>query len=113
MKTLASLRVSRDSQDVTHQRLVVLAFARQAKREIDDCMEVRVSSRRSPTERQLDVLLTRLEPDDTLLVSDLSRMGRSVGEIIPRITALVKPHIQVWRLPWAFGSKAGGICRPG
>ena len=67
MKTLAYLRVSKDSQDVTHQRLAVLEFARHAKREIDDFMELRVSSRRSPKERQLDVLLARLEPGDTLL----------------------------------------------
>ena len=95
MKTLAYLRVSKDSQDVTHQRLAVLEFARREKREIDDFMELRVSSRRSPKERQLDVLLTRLEPGDTLIVSELSRMGRSVGEIITLVDTLMKQHIQV------------------
>jgi DNA invertase Pin-like site-specific DNA recombinase len=95
MKTLAYLRVSKDSQDVTHQRLAVLEFARHARREIDDFMELRVSSRRSPKERQLDVLLARLEPGDTLIVSELSRMGRSVGEIITIVDTLVKQHIQL------------------
>ena len=95
MKTLAYLRVSKDSQDVTHQRLAVLEFARHNKREIDDFMELRVSSRRSPQERQLDVLLARLEPGDTLIVSELSRMGRSVGEIITIVDTLVKQHIQL------------------
>ena len=42
-------------------------------------MELHVSSRHSPRERQLDVLLARLEAGDTLIVSELSRMGRSVG----------------------------------
>jgi DNA invertase Pin-like site-specific DNA recombinase len=95
MKTLAYRRVSKDSQDVTHQRLAVLEFARHAKREIDDFMELRVSSRRSPKERQLDVLLARLELGDTLIVSELSRMGRSVGEIMTLVDTLVKQHIQV------------------
>jgi DNA invertase Pin-like site-specific DNA recombinase len=95
MKTLAYLRVSKDSQDVTHQRLAVLEFARHARREIDDFMELRVSSRRSPKERQLDVLLARLEPGDTLIVSELSRMGRSVGESITLVDTLVKQHIQL------------------
>ena len=95
MKTLAYLRVSKDSQDVTHQRLAVLEFARREKRKIDDFMELRVSSRRSPKERQLDVLLTRLEPGDTLIVSELSRMGRSVGEIITIVNTLMKQRIQV------------------
>jgi hypothetical protein len=53
---------------VAHQRLAVLAFARHDKREIDEFMELRASSRRSPKERQLDVLLTRLEPGDTLIL---------------------------------------------
>jgi DNA invertase Pin-like site-specific DNA recombinase len=95
MKTLAYLRVSKDSQDVTHQRLAVLEFARQAKREIDEFMELQVSSRRSPRERQLDVLLAQLEPGDTLVVSELSRMGRSVGEIITIVDTLVKQQIQL------------------
>jgi DNA invertase Pin-like site-specific DNA recombinase len=95
MTTIAYLRVSKDSQDVKHQRLAILEFARHDKREIDEFMELRVSSRRSPKERQLDVLLTRLEPGDTLIVSELSRMGRSVGEIITTVDTLVKQHIQL------------------
>ena len=95
MKTLAYLRVSKDSQDVKYQRLAILEFARQEKREIDEFMELRVSSQRSPKERQLDVLLARLEPGDTLIISELSRMGRSVGEIITTVDTLVKQHIQV------------------
>src|SRR4030095_1882825 len=58
-------------------------------------MQLRVSSRRSPKERQLDVLLARLEPGNTLIVSELSRMGRSVGEIMTLVDTLVKQHIQV------------------
>lgn len=94
MKTMAYLRVSKDSQDVKHQRLAILEFARQDHREIREFMELRVSSRRLPKERQLDVLLARLEPGDTLIVSELSRMGRSVGEIITTVDTLVKQQIQ-------------------
>ena len=95
MKTMAYLRVSKDSQDVNNQRLAILEFARQERREIGEFMEVQVSSRRSPKERQLDVLLARLEPGDTLIVSELSRMGRSVGEIITTVDTLVKQRIRL------------------
>jgi DNA invertase Pin-like site-specific DNA recombinase len=95
MKTIAYLRVSKDSQDVKNQRLAILEFARHAHREIDEFMELQVSSRRSPKERQLDVLLARLEPGDTLMVSELSRLGRSVGEIITTVDTLVKKHIRL------------------
>ena len=95
MKTIAYLRVSKDSQDVNNQRLAILEFARQERREIGEFMEVQISSRRSPKERQLDVLLARLEPGDTLIVSELSRMGRSVGEIITTVDTLVKQRMRL------------------
>ena len=59
MATIAYLRVSKDSQDVKNQQLALLEFARQEHRDIDEFMELQVSSRRSPRERQLDVLLAR------------------------------------------------------
>lgn len=95
MKTMAYLRVSKDSQDVNNQRLAILEFARQEHQEIGEFLEVQASSRRSPKERQLDILLARLEPGDTLMVSELSRMGRSVGEIITTVDTLVKKHIRL------------------
>jgi DNA invertase Pin-like site-specific DNA recombinase len=69
-------------------------FAQQEKLEISELMELSVSSRRSPKERQIDRLRTQLGSGDTLVVSDLSRMGRSVGEIITTVDALVKQQIR-------------------
>jgi DNA invertase Pin-like site-specific DNA recombinase len=47
MATPAYLRVSKDTQDVNHQRLAILEFARRERLTIDDFLEVSVSSRRS------------------------------------------------------------------
>ena len=94
MKTIAYLRVSRDSQDVKNQRLAILEFAQQEKLEISEFMELSVSSRRSSKERQIDQLMEKLESGDILVVSELSRMGRSVGEIITTVDALVKQQIR-------------------
>ena len=94
MKTIAYVRVSKDSQDVKNQRLAILEFAQQEKLETTEFIELNVSSRRSPKERQIDRLMAQLEPGDTLVVSELSRMGRSVGEIITTVDALVKQHIR-------------------
>lgn len=84
MPTIAYLRVSKDSQDVKNQRLAILDFARREHMKIHEFMELKVSAKRSPKERKLDVLLERLNPKDTLIVSELSRMGRSVGESTTR-----------------------------
>lgn len=94
MKTIAYVRVSKDSQDVRNQRLAILEFAQQTQLMLSEFMELSVSSRRSPKERQIDLLLTKLEAGDTLVVSEVSRMGRSVGEIITVIDALVKQQVR-------------------
>ena len=57
MKTIAYLRVSKDSQDVRNQRLVILDYAQKQKWPIGEFIEVSASSRRSPQEWQINVLL--------------------------------------------------------
>jgi DNA invertase Pin-like site-specific DNA recombinase len=95
MKTIAYVRVSKDSQDVRNQRLAILEFAQQEKLEISEFMELSMSSRRSPKARQIDLLMAQLESGDTLVVSELSRMGRSVGEILTTVDVLVKQQIRL------------------
>jgi len=94
MKTVAYLRVSKDTQDVNHQRLAILQFAQREKIQVDRFMEVTVSSRKSAKERKIDMLLEQLHGEDTLIVSELSRMGRSVGEIITIVDTLVRKQIR-------------------
>jgi DNA invertase Pin-like site-specific DNA recombinase len=98
MKTVAYVRVSTDTQDVTHQRLAILEFARTERMAVDAFLEVQASSRRSGTVRQLDVLLGSLEPGDALIVSELSRLGRSVGEIITLVDRLMHHRVRVFAL---------------
>ncbi len=95
MLTLAYLRVSKNTQDMTHQRLAILEFARRERLTVDEFLEVSISSRRSLKERRVDLLLARLAPGDLLIVSELSRLGRSVGDIITTVDTLVKGQIQL------------------
>lgn len=90
MPIIAYLRVSKDSQDVKNQRLAILEYAHTHRMEIQQFMEVTISSRRSTTERKIDVLLSQLQAGDSLIVAELSRLGRSVGEIIATVDALIK-----------------------
>ena len=70
MKTIAYLRVSKDSQDVRNQRLAILEFARQEKFEVSAFMELSVSSRRSPKARQIGVGYG-WGPNDTVRISQV------------------------------------------
>ena len=94
MKTVAYLRVSKDTQDVEHQRLAILQFAQRERIQVDQFVEVTISSRKSAKERKINMLLEQLGGGDTLMVSELSRIGRSVGEIIATVDTLVNRKIR-------------------
>jgi DNA invertase Pin-like site-specific DNA recombinase len=98
MKTIAYVCVSTDTQDVTHQRLAILEFARTERLVVDAFLESQASARHSLKARHLEVLFDSLERGDTLIVSELSRLGRSVGEIITTVDRLVHHQIRVFAL---------------
>src|SRR3954451_10982653 len=94
MKTIAYLRVSTGSQDLANQKLAVLDYARQKRFAIDRFVEARVSSRKGPAERRVEELPGSLEAGDRLVVSELSRLGRSLGQVIQLIDELVKRKVR-------------------
>ena len=89
MKTVAYLRVSTRSQDLANQKLAILEFSQKRRFPIDRFIESRISSRKSPLERRIEELLAALEPGDRLLVSELSRLGRSLSQVIQIVDTLV------------------------
>ena len=93
MKYLAYLRVSIAQQDVRSQRLAILEFAREQGFQIDRFIEAKASGRASRKHRRLDDLMNELTTGDRLVVSELSRLGRSLGEIIELRDAISKASI--------------------
>lgn len=94
-KVLAYLRTSTDKQDLDQQRLQILDYARTNQLTIEDFIAISISSRQTSKERRVDELLDRLDGGDTLLVTELSRLGRSTGQIISLIDQLIQQDIQV------------------
>lgn len=92
---LAYLRASTDKQDTNNQKLEILEYARKQDLKIDDFIELTISSRKSPKQRRIEELSHRLDPSDTLIVTELSRLGRSTAEVIALINALVEKSIRV------------------
>ena len=93
MKTVAYLRVSTRSQDLANQKLAILEFSQKRRFPIDQFIESRISSRKSPLERRIDEMLGTLQPGDRLLVSELSRLGRSLSQVIQIVETLVRRKI--------------------
>jgi DNA invertase Pin-like site-specific DNA recombinase len=94
MKTIAYLRISTAGQDWDNQRLAILDYAHRHKITIDEFVSTQVSSQKSLKQRGILELLDSLEPEDILLVSELSRLGRSVGQVIQMIDYMIKNRIQ-------------------
>ncbi|MGZ3387251.1 MAG: recombinase family protein [Isosphaeraceae bacterium] len=94
LKTVAYLRVSTDSQDLANQKMVVLDYARQQRFTVDRFVEAQVSSRKNPAQRGIDDLLGTMAAGDRLIVSELSRLGRSLGQVIRIVDELVKRKIR-------------------
>ncbi len=90
MSIIAYIRVSTSKQDVESQKIELYEYARKEEVIITTFVEVTISSQRTPKERKIDELYKLLQTGDTLLVSELSRLGRSVGQIIQIIDTLVK-----------------------
>ena len=94
-KILAYLRTSTDKQDLNNQRLEILEYARRNDLRVDDFIEISISSRQNRRARKIEELLEKLQPGDTLVVTELSRLGRSTGEVITLIDELVANEITI------------------
>ena len=93
VKTVAYLRVSTPQQDASSQRLAILEYARKHELHIDDFIEATAAGQASEKRRRLDELTNALQPGDRLVVSELSRLGRSLGQVVAVLDALAKAGV--------------------
>ncbi len=94
-KTVAYIRTSTDKQDLNNQKLEVLEFARKKDLKVDEFVEITISSRKTTKQRRIDDLMQKLVGSDTLIVTELSRLGRSTAEVISLINELIGRNIRV------------------
>src|SRR5680860_1755774 len=88
-KILAYIRVSSNKQDVSNQKFEILEHARKKGLIINDYIEVNVSSRASQKKRRIRELLDRMDDYQILIVTEISRLGRSTSEVIDLINFML------------------------
>ena len=93
MAVMGYIRVSTAEQDIKNQRHEILEYANKNKLHIDNWVEIEISSRKTKKERRIDELLSILKTGDTLIVSELSRLGRSTSEVIDIVNELTEKKI--------------------
>jgi len=89
----AYVRVSTTKQDHQNQELAIRRYAEKKGIQIGHWFKLEASSRKSTKERRLDELLAELDTGDTLIVSELSRLGRSLSQIVLTIDALREKNV--------------------
>lgn len=94
-KTIAYLRASTDKQDVTHQKYEILEYARKNNLAVDEYIELTISSSKSGKQRRIDEMKGKLSPHDILIITELSRLGRSTTEVVDLINVLIKSQVRV------------------
>lgn len=73
------LRVSSDEQEINSQKLGVDKFAKEHNWDIDEYItDEGVSGGKDPDKRNLGPLLKKLEKDDIIIASEISRLGRDL-----------------------------------
>jgi DNA invertase Pin-like site-specific DNA recombinase len=90
------IRVSTDKQTTENQRFEILKFAQEKKLSIDRWIEETVSSTKKLSDRKLGGLIERMHEDDILIVSELSRLGRSLLEVMSILYTLMEKDVKVF-----------------
>lgn len=91
----AYIRVSTDKQSVENQRFEILKYADAKKIMIDKWVEETVSSLKKLPDRLLGHTLTQLQSEDVLIVSELSRLGRNLMEVMSILHTCMDRDVQV------------------
>src|SRR6266699_5646730 len=79
-QTFAYLRVSKLDQDLEKNKLDILKLANEAHLGHVSFIEEKVSSKISWRKRQIATILENAQEGDAIIVSELSRLGRSMLE---------------------------------
>lgn len=94
-QTIAYIRTSTDKQDLNNQKLEILEYARKKDLKVDSFVEITISSHKTTKQRRIEEMLQMLTPSDTLIVTELSRLGRSTAEVIALVNELVARKIRI------------------
>jgi DNA invertase Pin-like site-specific DNA recombinase len=94
-KVVGYIRVSSDKQDLEKQQHLLWQYAQTHQLLIDEFVRVEISSQKSLGERRIEELLAKLESGDTLLVAELSRLGRNMLETLNLVNELIQQEIQL------------------
>lgn len=96
--TYGYIRVSSDKQTVENQRFEINAFVSRHALNIDGWIEETISGTKAYDKRALGALLRRVAPGDTIICSELSRLGRNLFMIMEILNLCMTKECRVWTI---------------
>ncbi|WP_020590018.1 recombinase family protein [Desulfobacter curvatus] len=116
LKTVAYLRVSTSGQDLEKNKADILLFANDRKFGHVDFVEEKVSGKKHWKDRKIKTIIDKLGAGDRLIVPELSRLGRSMLEIMEILSVAKEKEICIyalkgnWELNGTIQSKLIAMC---
>lgn len=89
------IRVSTDKQTVENQCFEILQFCQHEGLEINGWIEETVSGGKTPDKRKLGLLLKKVQKDDMIICSELSRLGRSLYMVLNILSLCMEKGVAV------------------
>ncbi|BAS17590.1 transposon Tn2501 resolvase [Arthrobacter sp. Hiyo8] len=94
-KVIAYVRVSTDKQELENQRYEIQKYCDNHSITVDEWDEEVVSGTVRVKDRKVGALLDRLEAGDMLIVSEISRISRSIVTVLNSIQLCIDRNVQV------------------
>ena len=92
------IRVSSDKQTVENQRFEIMNFCERQKLKINDWIEETISGTKDYDKRQLVKLLKKVDKNDIIICSELSRLGRNLFMIMEILNICMNKECRVWTI---------------
>jgi DNA invertase Pin-like site-specific DNA recombinase len=108
-RTYAYLRVSTVDQDVGKFRLQILDYASRNGMGQVEFVEEKISGLTSWKKRRLGALVEEMQPGDKLLAPELSRLGRSLVQVLEVLNTLMAKGVSVFSIKEALVLNGEGL----
>ncbi|MBO4644146.1 MAG: recombinase family protein [Alphaproteobacteria bacterium] len=98
MTVIGYIRVSSNKQSCEHQKFEIQKFAKEQKIIVTKWVEETISSRKELNKRKLGGLLDSMKEGDLLISCEISRLGRSLMEVMRILEKCLNKNCQVWTI---------------
>ena len=99
---IAYLRVSTSKQHLVNQQDEIRRFAHTKEIEVSRWVTEIVSGKKNQKERKLGRVINQLKPGDTLIVTEISRLSRTLTEIMAIMGKCLEKNITIYYTKYGY-----------